>query len=120
VHEGLVETEEAVAVTHGTAKDPADHIARTGVARQLPIGDGEADRTQVVGDHAHGDVGLLSLPYSFPHCFAKCLDQRLEHIGVVVAALALQHHAQTLEAHAGIHVLRGQVTRNHRPCARTA
>ena len=33
------------------------------------------------------------------------MDERLEHVGVVVRALALHHHAETLEAHTGIDVL---------------
>ena len=62
VQEGLLQPQEAVAVAHGTPQDPPDHVARPGVSRQLPVRDGEGDGPQVVGAHAHGDVGLVSRP----------------------------------------------------------
>ena len=51
-------------------------------------------------------VRSSSLP---PYCLAGQLADRVqdrrEHIGVVVARLALQHRRDALEAHAGIDVL---------------
>ncbi len=105
MHERLIEAQEAVAVAYSPAQDPTDNISCPGVAGKLSIRDGETDRTQVVGDHTHGNVGLLFLVVLLSSCFCDRLDQWLEHIRIVIAALALQHHAQALEAHAGIHVL---------------
>ncbi len=58
VNEGLGELQEGVAVTHGAAEDTADDVAGAIVGRQLAVGNGEADRTEVVSDDAHGYVAL--------------------------------------------------------------
>ena len=62
----------------------------------------------MVGDDAHRDVGLLVLPVSLARPTRDGRNQRLEHVGVVVGAFALQHHAEPLKAHARIDVLVGK------------
>ena len=62
----------------------------------------------MVGDDAHGHVSLFSLAVGDARHFRNLLNQRLEHVGVVVGGLALQHTHEALEAHARIDVLGGQ------------
>ena len=108
VDEGLVEAEESVAIADGAAQDAADDIARARVGGQLPVGDGETHGAQVVGHYAERDVGLVVFTVLLVGKLRQFLDQRLEHVGVVVRLLALNSHAEAFEAHAGIHVLGGQ------------
>ena len=61
VHERLLLSEERVGIAHGTAQNAAYDVAGLGVARQLPVGNGERDGAQVVGNDAHGHVGVVSL-----------------------------------------------------------
>ena len=58
-HECLLLIEEGVGIAHGAAQDAAYDVARLGVAGQLSVGNGEAHGAYVVGDDAHGDVGVL-------------------------------------------------------------
>ena len=61
----------------------------------------------MVGHHAQGDVHILLFPIFLTGLLRKMLDQRLEHVGVVVRLLVLYCHAKTLKAHAGIDMLGG-------------
>ena len=89
-------------------KDAADHVAGLHVGRQLAVGDGEGDGADVVGADAHGHFHFLALVILVAGEFLQLADQAAEHVGVVVGGLALEHHAQALEAHAGVDVLGGQ------------
>ena len=60
VEERLVETERA-AVAHGAAQDAAQDVVAVGVAGLDAVGDGEAQRADVIGDDAEGDVDFLLL-----------------------------------------------------------
>ena len=114
IQEGLLLSKERVGVAYGTAQDAADDVAGLGVARQLTVGDGEGDGTQVVGADAHGDVDVVLLLcdgslllFLKRHVLQSGnlllgLDDGLEDVGVVVRVLALHHADETLEAHAGI------------------
>ncbi len=62
----------------------------------------------MVGDDAHGYVALLVAAVLLAGHGRYAAYRRLEDVGVVVRLLALQYHAETLEAHARIDVLRGQ------------
>lgn len=106
--EGLVETEVGVAVAHGTAQDAADHVARLDVRRQLAVGDRKGDGPQVIGDHAHGHVGLPVLAVALARHGGDAPDRGLKDVGVVIGLLALQDHAKTFEAHARVDVARRQ------------
>ena len=85
----LGEAEVGVAVAHGAAQDAADDIARLDVRRQLAVGDREGDGAQVVGDHAHGHVGLPVLAVFLARHLRDAADRGLENVGVVVRLLAL-------------------------------
>jgi hypothetical protein len=60
VEEGLFEIEGA-AVFHGAAEDAAEGVVAVAVAGLDAVGDGEAERADVVGDDAEGDVDLFLL-----------------------------------------------------------
>ena len=105
----LRKAEVGIAVAHGAAQDAADDIAGLDVRGQLPVGNREGDGAQVVGDHAHGDVDLLVLAVALARQRRDAADRRLEDIRIVVRLLALQDHAEALEAHARIDVARGQL-----------
>ena len=106
--ERLSQAQEGVAVADGAAQDPADHVAGLHVGGQLAVGDAEADGADVVRDHAHRHVGLGVLAVFVAGKFADAGEHPGEHVGVVVAVLALQHGAEALEAHAGVDVAGGQ------------
>ena len=59
----------------------------------------------MVGDDAHGDIGLLVGPVGKARPAGNLLNQGLEDIRVVVGLLALHHHAEALEAHARVDML---------------
>jgi hypothetical protein len=60
VEEGLFELERA-AILHGAAEDAAEGVVAVAVAGLDAVGDGEAERAEVVGDDAEGDVDLFLL-----------------------------------------------------------
>ena len=60
VEERLVETERA-AIAHRAAQDAAQDVVAVVVAGLDAVGDGEAQRADVVGDDAEGDVDLFLL-----------------------------------------------------------
>ena len=60
------------------------------------------DQSRVLRNAAHG---------------VDSLEERKEHIGVVVTHLVLEDGGDSLEAHAGIHVLRGQRVQSARGIA---
>ena len=100
-----------VAHARGAAQDAAQHIvAAVGTGRRT-IGDGAAEAAHVIGHHAIGDVDVVLQLAAVGARAGGLLDgreQRRPQIGVVVAALVLQHADQALEAHARVHMLRGQ------------
>ena len=102
VDECFLLAQERIGVTHGAAQDAADDVARLGVRRQLAVGDGKGDGTQVVGHNAHGHVLLVVVAIGEARQLSYLADDGLEHVGVVVGALALHHHAQALKAHARV------------------
>ena len=108
VHEGLFLTEEGVAIAHGTAQDAADDVSGLGIGGQLAIGDGEGNGADVVGNDAHGHIGLAGCTIVDACQLADGTDDGLEDIGVVVRSLSLQGHTEALEAHAGVNHLGGQ------------
>ena len=106
--EGFGEAEEGVAVAHGAAQDAAYHVAGLDVGGQLAVGYAEADGPDVVGYHPHGHVGLSVLTVAVSGYLSYLCEHSAEHVGVIVAALALEHGAEALEAHSGVDVLGGQ------------
>ena len=59
----------------------------------------------MVGDDAHGDVGVMALAILVAGKLPDAGEHAAEHVGVVIGILALEHGAEALEAHAGIDVL---------------
>ena len=80
---------------------------------QGAVGDGEGKGASVVRDDAvsgvlEAHVIVAELSSVGGHAGDQLLDgvnERLEHVGVVVGLLVLQHRHQTLKAHPCIHVL---------------
>ncbi len=99
---------EVAAVARGAAQQPAQHVAAALVAGHDAIGDGKGQRAQVVGNHAHGH-GVFAFGVGLAGKRGHGLDQRHEHIRVVVGGLALDDRHHALETHAGIHALGRQL-----------
>ena len=108
VHKRFFEVEKGIAVAHGAAQNAANYIARLVVRRQLPVGNGKRHRADMVGHHAHRNIGLFVLTVGFARHLGDGLNEGLKHVGVVVGAFALQNHAQAFKAHARIYVLARQ------------
>ena len=102
--ERLPETEIGVTVTHGAAQYASYHIAGLYIGRELAVGYGERYGSQVIGYHAHGYVGALVGAVFFTRKLLYLTYYGLKYIGVVIALLSLQHHAETLEAHACVYM----------------
>ena len=122
--EGLFEPQGA-AIAHGAAQNAAQHIVAAVVAGQNTVGNGEAQRADVVGNHAEGHTltqrflllrgGILRVDV---HILAAgnlldTAENRAEYVRAVVgdaageigeALGALNHGAGAFEAHAGVHV----------------
>ena len=130
VKERRVEPERP-SVAHRTAQDAAQDVMAFRVAGHDAVGDGEAERAQVVGDNAEGHVDALLLGVArgtggrergavlVAAEFLDGVEDRPEHIrfvignpaceiGKMIGVLDDAHHA--LETHAGIDVARGQWT----------
>ena len=124
---------ELAAVAHRAAQDPAQHVVAAIVAGQDAVGNRERERAQVIGDDAESDgrfqligkqravrAGLrIDIGVDLAAEFFQLAEQRLENIGGVVARFvgkigealgALDDRAGALEAHAGVHMLGGQLT----------
>ena len=99
---------EQTAEARGAAEHAPQHVTASFVAWQGAIGQGEAERAQMIDDHPEGDVffGMATVLLTRERC--QPLEQRHEQIGIVVRTLALQDARDALEAQAGVHVLCGQ------------
>jgi len=126
VEKWLVQPERA-AVADGPAQDAAQDVVAIRVARLNAVGDGKAQRADVVGDHAEGDVDFLLLRPAgaardgeragifFAAELFDLVKDRAEDVGLVVRDFrvcevgesfrALDDRGHALEAHAGIDVL---------------
>ena len=58
----------------------------------------------MVGNHAVRSAGF-AIVVGHAREFSNLCDNRGEHVGVVVAGLALQNSADTFETHTGIDIL---------------
>ena len=106
--ERLGKAQESVTVADGAAQDAADDVAGLHVGRELPVGDGEGDGADVVGNHAHGHLHIAALGIFVAGEGLHPADEAGEDVGLVIALLVLENHAQALEAHAGVDVFGGQ------------
>ena len=89
-----------VRVAHRAAHDPAQHIAPALIGGQHAVGDQEAGRAQMVGDHPVRD-GMRAVRVH-ARGFRRGMDQRLHQVDFVIVVLALQHGGQPLQPHAGV------------------
>ena len=89
-----------VGVAHGTAHDPAQHVAAALVGGQHAVRDQEGGAAQMVGDDAVADpvrsVRVLTGRLGTGE------DEGAQRVDVVVVVLALQDGGDALEAHAGV------------------
>ena len=93
----------------GPPQDPPQHVAAALVRWQDVVGDHHGDRARVVGDYAERYVrGRVGAVAPTRERLGRG-DDRPEEIGVVVAADALEHGSNALEAHAGVDVLGREV-----------
>mmetsp|Transcript_22201 Transcript_22201/g.59911 ORF Transcript_22201/g.59911 Transcript_22201/m.59911 type:complete len:260 (-) Transcript_22201:987-1766(-) len=106
-------------VAHGAPEDAAEHVAAALVGGERPVGDGEGEGADVVGHHAVGHVhevrvlgahlARVGAQLVSAHHSADGVKELLEHVDVVVGALAEEHGGHALEAHARVHAGRGEL-----------
>ena len=105
VDKRLLQPEECITVTYGTAQNTAYHITGLGIRRQLPIGNRKRNRTHMVGNHPHGNIAAGIIAISLFCKASDGLNQRLENIGIIIRRFPLQRHTKTLETHTRIYDL---------------
>ena len=114
IDEGLFLVEEGVGKANGTAQNATDDVAGLGIRGQLSISNREADGTDVVGNDAHGHIDIVLQCLLTAIVLLACealhlLDEGLEDVGIVVGMLALQGAYESLEAHAGVDDVHGEL-----------
>ena len=62
----------------------------------------------MVGAYAHRHVRFGTFAVFMSGEFGDLAQQPREHIGIVIAVLALEHGAKTLESHARVNHMHGQ------------
>ena len=112
VQERLFDIQKGIIIPHCPAQNAANHVPCTRATGQLPIGNGEGNGADVVGNDPHCDVrlgvALIAKGVFFTRYFFDVLNKRRKYIGIVSRFFALHDHTEALEAHPGIHVLLGQ------------
>ena len=121
-----MQVELLAAEAHRPPENAAQHVPPALVAGHGTVGQRERQAAEMVGDDAEGDVDaklrigrfelrvggigrrelarVLSASRS-----ARCASKMgREQVGAVVVVLVLEHLADALQAHAGVHVLGGQ------------
>ena len=99
------------AISLGAAQDAADDVAAFLIRRPGPIGQGEGQCPNVVGDYPIGGILDVTECAGVLRCSRHLLnggEEGREDVGVVVARLVLDDRGDALEAHAGIDVPRRQ------------
>ena len=104
--EGLFLLEMLATKARGATQQAPEYIPAAFIRRQRTIREGGRERTHVVCDHTEGDV-LLGVSTFVGHAgqLLDTTEDGLEQVGVVVAALLLQHGQDALEAHACVDAL---------------
>ena len=87
-------------MAHGAAHNTAQNITATFIRRHDTIGQQEAGRTQMVGNHAVAGH-LVALRFGTGQLFRR-IDQRLKRIRIVIVVHALHDRSDALKTHAGI------------------
>ena len=109
VDERFVHAQERGAITDGTAEDAANHIARSGVGRELSVSNGERNGPDVVGDDPERN-GLLAVVFGvgLATMLGDGVEKGREDVGVVVRGHTLHGHGQAFESHPRVDVLVGK------------
>ena len=105
--ERLLHAEGLASVADRSSENPAQHVAPTVRAGHRTVGDGGRQASRVVGQDSIGHVVAC-----FKNAFVggritglpDLLEDRCPEIGVVIAALVLQHRHQSFESHSGVDV----------------
>mmetsp|Transcript_79385 Transcript_79385/g.230479 ORF Transcript_79385/g.230479 Transcript_79385/m.230479 type:complete len:459 (-) Transcript_79385:73-1449(-) len=100
-------------VPHRAPQHPPQHVAAALVGGGCAVGEGDGQRADVVRDHAVCHVAVVGILVTHLACvllvgarhLLDCLEDRLEDIGVVVAALVQQDRRDAFQAHAGVDAL---------------
>ena len=108
VQEGLVHAQQ-LAVAGGPAEQAAQHVAAAFIRGQHAVGDHEHGGAAVVGDDAQGHVALVADAVGRAGELGDLVRDVHHGIDLEQAAHVLAHHGQTLQAHAGVDVLLGQL-----------
>ena len=108
VQERLVDAQ-AVTVTDAPAHDAAENVRAPVLVGEHALADEERRGPRVIRDDAHRDVVFFErAAVGLAADARRLVDERTQEIGVVIAGDALHRRADALEAHAGVHRLRGQ------------
>ena len=84
VKECLFLVEEGVGITYGTTQDATYYVACLSISWQLTVGNREGYGADVVGNDAHGNVGVFLVAVFLAAEALYLVNHRLEHVGVVV------------------------------------
>src|SRR5690606_18402591 len=91
-----------VAVAAGATNDAAQHVAAAFVGRGYAVGDQEAAGADVVSHHLQRGLAFVGAANGL----GRSRQQVLEQVDLVVRVDMLQHGADALQAHAGVHARR--------------
>ena len=108
-HEWFARTQVLVTSANSAAQDAAQDIVATFAARGRAISDRDGNASNMVSNHAIGDIGGAfqgSCVWLGTGDLGGEIKDWREQISVVVAALVLQHAHQSFQSHAGIDVAR--------------
>ena len=92
------------AMAGSAAQQTAQHIAAALIRRQNAVADHKGGGTNVVGDHADGDIGLFILTVGLAADAFHMMQDRLHGVHFKQVAHALHHASQALQTHTGIDV----------------
>ena len=101
--EGAVDAQHT-AMAGSAAQQAAQHIAAALVAGQHAVAHHKHGGTDMVGDHADGNIVVLILAILFARDLFHMMQHALHGIDLEQVAHALHYAGQALQAHAGINV----------------
>ncbi len=96
------------AKTCRTANDHAQDITPSNVTGKHTVADEESRSTAVIGQNAICYEIRLNIGIGVPSELLNALENRNEHIRIIVRGGTLHHHHEPLETRASVHVLRRQ------------
>ena len=120
IKEVFLLAKERISITHSTTQNTTNHVTGLGIRGQLTIGNRERHGTEVIGANTHGNINIVLLfgdrsllffleSYIFQtRQLLLSLDNRLEHVCIIVRVLTLQHTHKTLKAHTSIDDVHGK------------